>query len=225
MNFMSFANGSTMNSVFRFKIYSFLTLAIIIKFNIIPAAGIVSTPLIFTTTYPDIDTPGISLLGKNNGTAQLIIGSTTNIIGTTTKTNAYGATSPVSSSDGPTIVAGQTYIITINANRTTANDINTLNSLSIGAGLLSELQTDPTKISQSSAVAWPNPRSLDNSSTATSRYFVFAGDANCQFDLFSLQLYDYTLSGQNLVSAANNSWATMAPNSPTAAIINQNPYV
>ena len=226
MNYMNFVSGSLMESVFRFKIYSFLTLAIVIKFNTIPSAGMVSTPFKMLYTYPTIDSPGISLLGKPGGTAQLIIGSTENILGTTpTSANAYGKVSPVSSSDGPSIVAGQTYIITINANRTTATNIDSLNSLSVGAGLLSELQSDPSKIRVSSPVAWANPRHLDDSNSGASRFFVFSGDANCQFDLYSLQLYDYTLSGDYMKNAANNSWATMPPNPSTAPTINQNPYV
>jgi hypothetical protein len=225
MNYMNFVNGSLMESVFRFKIYSFLTLAIVIKFNTIPGPSMVSTPFRMLPTYPSIDSPGISLLGKPDGTAQLIIGSSENVLGTGPITNAYSRTSPVSSSDGPSIVAGQTYIITINANRTTATNIDSLNSLSVGAGILSELQSDPSKIRLSSPVAWANPRHLEDSNSGASHYFYINGDANCQFHLYSLQMYDYILTGENLGHAANNSWATMLPNSPTAPIINQNPYV
>lgn len=223
LSYLQFRQGSGMTSRFFLKVYSFTTLVYIVRFTKVPADGQQSLPFILWSTYPSIDWPTIFVVGKGNNTAKLQVGSGQNQTGTTATTNAYGCTSPPKSTDGPTIRAGETYIITMHANRSSPSDIYTLNSLSIGAGLLSELQIDNTKLTKSSPVVWPNRKSLDDPDSGASDYFLIGADANCQFDLFSIQMFDYELSGANLGKVAKGSWPVYAPNPTTPD--DQNPYV
>ena len=123
------------------------------------------------------------------------------------------------------MTTGGTYIITLTANRTTASDIYSLNSLTVGAALVTELQEDPASLVQSIPLVWPNPRHLDNPDSSHSTFFLIRADANCQFDLFSLQMFDYVLSGENLKHVANADWAIPTPNAPNSQTTDQNPYV
>ena len=225
MSYMRFANGSGIMSQFQIKVYSFVTLVYIVRFNKVPTSATQSNPFILWSSYPSIDYPTIFLVGKGNNTAQINVGSLLNPTGTTTTSNAYGCTSPARSTDGPLITAGQTYVITLNANRTNASDIYSLNSLTVGAALLSDLQNDPTMLKQSSPVVWPNPKSLDNPDSSASDFFLLTGDANCQYDLFSLQMFDYSLSGDNLGHVANGDWAIPPANAANAPATDQNPYI
>ena len=225
MSYMRFANGSGVMSQFQIKVYSFVTLVYIVRFNKVPTSATQSNPFILWSSYPSIDYPTIFLVGKGNNTAQINVGSLLNPTGTTTTSNAYGCTSPARSTDGPLITAGQTYVITLNANRTNASDIYSLNSLTVGAALLSDLQNDPTLLMQSSPVVWPNPKSLDNPDSGASDFFLLTGDANCQYDLFSLQMFDYSLSGDNLGHVANGDWAIPPANAANAPATDQNPYI
>jgi hypothetical protein len=186
--------------------------------------------------------PTIFVTGKGNNTAQINVGSiqnpTSNILRQSETVitqeapaiepatrNPYGCVSPAKTRDGPIITAGKTYMITMNANRTNASDIYSLNSLTVGAGLLTDLQNTPSLLAQTAPLVWPNPIHLDNPESGASDYFVIKGDANCQFDLFSLQMYDYVLSGENLSRAANGNWPAPAANPTTSQVIDQNPYV
>jgi hypothetical protein len=225
LSYMRFANGSGIMSQFQLKIYSFVTLVYIVRFNKIPTLGLQSLPFILWPSYPSIDFPSIFVTGKGNNTAQINVGSAQNTTSNNTTTNAYGCTSPPKTNDGPIITSGNTYMITMTANRTTASDIYSLNSLTVGAALLTDLQNDPNSLRQTSPLAWPNPRSLDNPDSGASDFFLIGGDANCQFDLFSIQMYDYPLTGANLAHAANGDWAVPAANPVNSQATDQNPYV
>jgi len=225
LSYMRFVNGSGIMSQFQIKIYSFVTLVYIVRFNKVPTNGMQSNPFILWSSYPSIDYPTIFVVGKGNNTAQINVGSLLNPTGTTNTTNAYGCTSPPKTSDGPIIRQGETYIITLSANRSNPSDIDSLNSLTVGAGLLSDLQNRPASLQKSSALVWPNPKSLDNKDSGASNFFLITGDANCQYDLFSLQMYDYILSDANLGHAANDDWPLPARNSPNSPATDQNPYL
>jgi hypothetical protein len=225
MNYMRFANGSGIMSQFLVKMYSFVTLVYIVRFNKIPTLGLQSSPFVLWASYPSIDYPTIFVTGKGNNTAQLNVGSIQNPTGSGQTQNAYGCVSPPKTTDGPIITTGKTYMITMTANRTNQSDIYSLNSLTVGAALLTDLQNDPSLLRQTSARVWPNPKSLDNPDSGASDFFLITGDANCQFDLFSLQMYDYVLSGENIGHAANGDWATPTPNGINSQPTDQNPYI
>jgi hypothetical protein len=223
MSYLYFANGSIIKSVFSFKIYSFMTLVLIMRFKKLPRSGFQSMPLQMPTTYPSMESPALFVVGNsNNTTAKLCIGSDKNPELTNTVTNAYRLSSPAKSTDGPTVEVNKTYLITINARRTVESDISTLKSMTVGAILLS---TPNAALVQSSPVVWPQDGKLDAPDSGTKSTFFIGGDTDCEFDLFSLQMYDYILTGSNLVHAAKNDWATPSPNPPTSAPENQNPYV
>jgi hypothetical protein len=120
---------------------------------------------------------------------------------------------------------GGTYIITVNANRTNPSDIYSLNSLTIGAALLSDLQSDPSMLRKSSPVVWTDRTSLDNPDSSSGGWFIVTGNPICQFDLFSIQMFDYILAGDNLRHVANGDWAKPAPNPENSSVTDQNPYV
>jgi hypothetical protein len=113
--------------------------------------------------------------------------------------------------DGPTIQLGKTYLITFRTNRVSETDLNTLVSVSVGAGGLTDLQSDPANIKESSPLMWPNPKHLDNSDSGASNYFLISG-SGCAFDLFSIDLYDYPVKGVNLQHAANQDWPEIQKN-------------
>jgi len=225
MSYTRFAGGSGLFAPFGMKIYSFVTLVYIVRFNKLPNAGVQSDSFVLWPSYPTLDFPTIFLVGKGDNTAELSVGSFQNPINTVQSQNAYGCISPPKTTGGPTVTTGGTYIITLTANRTNASDIYSLNSLTVGAALLTDLQENPESLVKSTPLVWPNPRHLDNPDSSYSHFLLIRGDANCQFDLFSLQLFDYVLSGDNLKHVANSDWAIPTPNAPNSQATDQNPYV
>jgi hypothetical protein len=225
MSYTRFAAGSGLYSPFLFKIYSFVTLVYIVRFNKVPNAGMQSDPFVLWSGYPTIDYPAIFVVGKGNNTAEISVGSFQNPTNASQSQNAYGCISPPKTIGGPTVTTGGTYIITLTANRTTASDIYSLNSLTVGAALVTDLQEDPASLVQSIPLVWPNPRHLDNPDSSHASFFLIRADANCHFDLFSVQMFDYVLSGENLKHVANADWAIPTPNAPNSQTTDQNPYV
>jgi hypothetical protein len=225
LSYTRFAAGSGLYSPFLVKIYSFVTLVYIVRFNKLPNAGAQSDPFVLWPGHPSIDFPTIFVVGKGNNTAEISVGSFQNPTNTVQSPNAYGCVSPPKTTDGPTVTTGGTYIITMTANRTNASDIYSLNSLTVGAALITDLQENPDSLVKSSPLVWPNPRHLADPDSSNSNFFLIRGDANCQFDLFSLQMFDYVLSGDNLKHVANADWAIPTPNAPNSQSTDQNPYV
>jgi hypothetical protein len=221
MSYMRFAGGSAIRSQFNVKIYSFMTLVYIVRFTQVPGNGQMTEPFVL---WGPVDYPTIFVVGKGNDTAQLQIGSGQNKTGTT-EIISGSVRNPPKSTDGPTIRVGGTYIITVNANRTNPSDIYSLNSLTIGAALLSDLQSDPSMLRKSSPVVWTDRTSLDNPDSSSGGWFIVTGNPICQFDLFSIQMFDYILAGDNLRHVANGDWAKPAPNPENSSVTDQNPYV
>ena len=208
-SYMTFNQGSGIWSQFQLPMYSFMTMIFIIRFKTVPPSGSQTTPITFWAGYPSIDYPTILLVGQGNNTAQLSVGSLVNLTGTNAISNAYGCTSPPKTKDGPIITAGKTYVITLKALRKSEGDLTTLYALQVGAATLSDLQNDISALKETSPLTW-NPTSLARPGLANSIFMV--GEAASQFDLFSIQLFDYTVTGENLKHVVNDDWAVPATN-------------
>jgi hypothetical protein len=208
-SFMAFRTGSSIWSRFLIKIYSFMTMTYMVRFTTLPGNGIRTRPFILWASDPNIDYPTIFVTGIGGNKATVNVGGLMNPTG---GTNAYGVTTPSLTTNGPTIGINQTYIITLKAIRGTENDIKTLRSLKVGAATVSELQRDPSKLKETSELSWANSRHLDSPDNNSSLFFLINTDAGAvQYDLFSIQMYDYILAGENLRTAAYDSW----PQAPT----------
>ena len=209
-SFMAFRSGSAMWSQFLLKIYSFMTTTFMIRFTTLPANGIRTAPIILWASYPNIDFPTIFVTGIGGNKATINVGSSLNPMG---GTNEYGVTSPSLTTNGPTVTLNQTYIITLKAIRGVENDIKSLRSLKVGAATVSDLQKDPSKLTESSELFWSNSKQLDNPDNSSSLFFLLTTQQGAvQYDLFSIQMYDYILSGENLRTAAYDRWPKAAPN-------------
>jgi len=209
-SFMAFRSGSAIWSQFLIKIYSFMTMTYMVRFTTLPGNGIRTRPFILWASYPNIDYPTIFVTGIGGNKATVNVGGLMNPTG---GTNAYGVTTPSLTTNGPTVGLNQTYIITLKAIRGTENDITTLKSLKVGAATVSELQKDPSKLKESSELFWANSRQLDNPDTSSSLFFLINTDAGAiQYDLFSIQMYDYVLSGENLRTTAYDAWPQATTN-------------
>ena len=195
MSYGAMNAGAGMWSNFSFKRYSFMTLVLILRFTKLPANGVSSTPLFFWPSDWSIGYPNIIIKGNESGNATLNIGT--------------GIASVSSSTDGPTLKLNTTYLITMRMNRTNDTDIYSLNSIQIGAGVLTDLQESVQEFNECSPIVYPNPRQLENPDIGYITNFLFKSDASCNFDVFSIQMYDYKLNQNNLKRAANNDWSTL----------------
>jgi hypothetical protein len=211
-SYMRFMNGSGINSLFYIKLYSFMTMVIKIRFTTLPSYGITTKPIVLWPSYPSIDFPSICLTGTENNAARLGVGSLQNNSTSQGGSTAYGVVPPGMTTNGPIIRTNQVYYITLKAIRGRENDVSTLTSLQVGAGLVSDLQVNPSSLKESSPLTWPNKLHLEDPDSKLSRFFLIRGDQSTTFDLFSIELYDYILNGENLQYAANMEWPVSSTN-------------
>ena len=205
-SYMQFSNGSGMMSLFLLKMYSFMTMVIKIKFTSLPSSGVSETPLVLWPGSQGVDFPSIIITGMTATTAKLGVGSYFNKSSQTQSgPSAYGVVSPGKSTNDPTISINTDYIVTLKAVRTNENDISTLVGMKVGAAKVSDLQTNPSSLQESSLVTWPNKLQLENMEGNNNR-FIYVNASSAAFNLYSIELYDYVLAGDNLQHAANIDW-------------------
>ena len=223
-SFMRFANGSAMYSMFLLKMYSFMTMVFKIRITVMPSVGQTSSLCTFWGNT-NADFPALFITGLGANRARVGCGSAFNTGSTQGNPNSYGVIPPAMSQDGPTILANRTYLITLKALRSSEGDPSTLMSLKVGAALLSDLQDNASALKESSPVTWANKILLDDPTSNNSRMMFINPSMTgwpgsplspCEFDLFSIEMYDYVLAGDNLQHAANMDW----PQGPQGA----NPY-
>jgi hypothetical protein len=203
-SYMTFANQCAINSMFLMKLYSFVTLTAIIRFQTVPAEGVSESPIVFWGTsgfYPSIRIDGIG-----GGQATVNVGMP-DFMKSANPPPPSGT--PMPSSDGPTISEGSTYMITLNMIRTNPSDIYSLNAISIGAALLSDLQTDPSNIQTSTPITYSPSTNLENPDSSSSSFMWVRVSNTMTYDLFAIQLYDYPLTGTYLQNAALDNWAQL----------------
>jgi hypothetical protein len=196
MSYGSMKAGAGMWAYFSFVRYSFMTLGIIIRFTKLPAKGISNEPLMFWPSNWSIGYPHIQVTGLGNNSASLNI----------RKDGEAGSV------DGPMIKQDITYYITMRMIRSNPTDIYSLNAIQIGAAPLVELQNSVQSFQECSPVVYSDPRKLEHPDAGYTTNFFVKSTPLCEFDLFSMQLYDYQLSGSNLKRAANNDWSTLEKN-------------
>jgi hypothetical protein len=203
-SYMTFANQCAINSMFLMKLYSFVTLTAIIRFQTVPAEGVSESPIVFWGTsgfYPSIRINGIG-----GGEATVNVGMPDFM---KSANPPPPAGTPMPSSDGPTITEGSTYMITLNMIRTNPSDIYSLNAISVGAALLSDLQNDPSNIQTSTPITYSPSSNLENPDSSASSFMWVRVSNTMTYDLFAIQLYDYPLTGTYLQNAALDNWAQL----------------
>jgi len=216
-SFMEFRNGAGMNSMFLMKMFSFMTMTIMVRFRSLPATGVKASPFILWSNA-STDYPSIFLTGLTGTTARVDVGGLWNLT-TSNQTSAYGVTTPPMTTSGPVIEVNQTYLITLNAIRTNEADVSTLSSLQVGAARITDLQNDPSSMKYSQPLTWPNKLKLENPDTSAGVFMLVKSDGafiqrnwSVNFDIFHIQMYDYLLSGENMKHAARGDWAITPPN-------------
>ena len=204
-SYMRFKSGAGVMSKFYLNLSSFKTMAFKVRFTRLPANGINATPFVLWPSYPSVDFPTIFLTGKGGNMAQLNVGSFMNPTMNNSPVSAYGLISAKMGIDGPTIDLGTTYFITLKID---ASSSGVVSGLKVGAA---NIDSDPV-LKESSVNTWPNSAHLENTIQGISRFIFIKSDQNVEFDLHSIELYDYDLVGAPLQTSANLDWPII-PNS------------
>jgi hypothetical protein len=167
-------------SAFKIKLYSCMTMTILVKINNSMASGLFG-----------LFSPSNNILLKT-----IPVSPTEVYLGV--DTNAGNVAS------GLTITVGVPTLIVIRMLRDDENDIYSLSSLQFGVGKLSYIQSNPSALKQSSPIKYSNPSQLENPDTTNAYTLYFGQYASC--NIYWLRMFDYNLTGDNLKRDANNNW-------------------
>ena len=182
--YVNFKPDSSMKMVSMFKLYSFMTLTMLVTFNAMPNNSVNTQDFL---VMPGNSVPSITIRLSGNGTygqgrAQLL-------------SNGEG------SSYTQVIQQGVPYLLVFRVNRATLTDIYSVNGVSLGLEKLSVLQKTPS-ISYTS-LQFQNSRTYSNPDTQESRSMVVG---NSDINVSWIRLYDYYLDSNAIGREVNNTW-------------------
>ena len=182
--YVNFKPDSSMKMVSMFKLYSFMTMTMLVTFNAMPNNSVNTQDFL---VMPGNGVPSITIRLSGNGT--------------------YGQgrvkllSNGAASSYTQVIKQGVPYLLVFTVNRATLTDIYSVNGISLGLETLSVLQKTPS-ISYTS-LNFQNPRTYSNPDTQESRSMVVG---NSDINVSWIRLYDYYLDSNTIGREVNNSW-------------------
>jgi hypothetical protein len=174
--------GGGITSKFSLKLYSFMTITLLVNIKSIPAR---STD-IFTLISP-LGQIAICLKANSQNSVYAYLSTSNN----------------GESVDNPVIHIGEPYLIILRMLRN-EYDVNSLNSIQIGAMSLRSLQIDPKKIKESKPILYKNPLSLENP-TSKNAYTVHMG-GQVNMIVYWLHFFDYALKLEHIKKESVQMW-------------------
>lgn len=176
--FVKFRRDSSMKLQSSFKMYSFITMTILMRFN--------SLPNNFVNMEEYIALPG--QLGK---IALRVIGNGTSGQGVL---QLYCESETPRTTTVATVRQGVPYLIVLRIHRTNEYDIYSVNGISVGAQELAVLQENPSTI-EYAPLLFSDPSTFSNPNTRESRSMVIG---NGDIDIMWVRMYDYLLNSKGI---------------------------
>ena len=185
---VKFRNDSSMKLVSPFKIYSFMTMTILMSFTALPNNSVNMEEY-------------ISMPGNLGKIAIRVVGNGTYGQGTLQLYTEGGGDAPRTTTVR-TVRQGYMYLLVLRVNRTNESDIYSVNGVSLGAEELNILQGS-SSFEYSAQVTFSNPRAFSNPDTMESRTMIIG---NGYITIVRVRLYDYFLDSTGIKREANNTW-------------------
>jgi hypothetical protein len=167
MNFSD--GGGGIVSKFSLKLYSVMTMTILLRINEIPR-----NPDDIMVLFSPLGQIAIRLTPLNRTSVSVSLAT------------KYGSTM-----ENPSIISGTPYMILVRFLRD-ERDVYSLDSIQIGVGILRDQQVRPEDIKESKPFVYADPRHLENPDTANA-YMIHLG-SRTKMSVFWLHWYDYKLT-------------------------------
>jgi len=176
---VNFKQNTYMQLTSGFKMYSFMTMLITVKFNSMPNNSVNMEEY-------------ISMPGQLGKIALQVTGTGTFGKGTL---NLYTATGGLNAASVTVSSLTQDvyYLLVLRVNRTDQSDIYSVNGLSLAAGNLYNLMSNPSL--NYTTVTFPNKSAFSNPDSLESRKMIVG---NGDIDIRSIKLYDYYLADADI---------------------------
>lgn len=183
--YVNFKENSSMRMLANFKLYSFMTMTMLVTFNAMPNNSVNTQNFI---TMPGNGVPSIVLELSGTGT--------------------YGQgrlriiSNGVASSYTAPIVQDTPYLLSFTVNRGDQTDIYSVNSVSLGIESMNVLQNNPV-INYNTNLSFSDPSAYSNPDSGESRTMIVG---NSDINVTWIRLYDYYLDTTAITREVRNDW-------------------
>jgi hypothetical protein len=170
------------------KMFSFINMTFLLKFNFIPNQANTQEYIYF---FGDLGRIGIRMKGVGNNQGQL---------------HLYvegGGDAPKTVPINLQIKTDTAYLLVLRSIRSNDSDIYSVNGISLDVQEFDVLKTDPTRLASTGKITFSNPRAFSNPDTNESRSLAIGGAA---MDLTFVRLYDYDLDSDGIAREVKNDW-------------------
>jgi len=183
-----FRTDSSMRMISSLKMYSFISMSIVMIFNTIPNTANTQEYMYF---FGNLGRISIRVKGMPGNSGQLILYA------------EGGGDQPKSMPVPLTIKAGVPYLLVLRSLRDSENDIYSVSGISLDAQEISVLKKDPTKLQTTGKMSFSNIKLFSNPDTMESRSIVVGG---ADMDLTWIRLFDYDIDDDGIAREMKNNW-------------------
>lgn len=184
-----FNTGSSIQTIGSFKMYSFMTISILVTFNALPANAVTMQEYFYMTGA--LGRIGIRVIGTGTfgeATIQLY---------------AEGGGNQPQTVNVTTVTQGTAYLLVLNVLRNNISNIYSVNGLSLGVQKLSVLQNGAGSMITSPSISFSNPTAFSSPDTMESRVMGIGGG---DMDVSWIRMYDYNLDTRSIAREVKNNW-------------------
>ena len=189
-----FRTDTSIRMVGSLKMFSFITMTVLITFNSIPNSANMQEYLYF---FGDLGRISIKMKGIGGNQGQLYL-------------YAEGGGGQPQSRPVPLAIKTNTaYLLILHSIRDKETDIYSVSGISLDAQELNVLKKNTSNIPSSNKMSFPNPALFSNPDTTESRSIAVGG---ADMDLSFIRFYDYDLDEDGIAREAKNDWQRLGEN-------------
>ena len=175
--------GGGIISNFSMKLYTFMTMTVLLSIQSIVPNG----------------TDNIIVLESSLGQISIqITPVSARSVQVGLSTSKHGKTT-----DGPVLQLGRIYMLVVRMLRD-EHDIQSLDSIQIGAATLKTLQVKPEELKESKPLLFKDPLQLENANTTNAYTMAIGG--NSTMVIYWIRFFDYFMKPQHLKEEADDNW-------------------
>jgi len=183
-----FRTDSSMRMISSLKMYSFMSMTVLITFNSLPNSANIQEYMYF---FGDLGRISIRMKGSGSNSGQLMLYA------------EGGGGQPQTLGIPLAIKAGVPYLLVLRSIRDTENDIYSVSGISLDAQEVSVLKKTPSNLQTTGKMSFSNPKLFSNPDSMESRSIVVGA---ADIDLTWIRLFDYDIDDDGIAREMKNNW-------------------
>jgi len=183
-----FRSDSSMRMISSLKMYSFMSMTVLMIFNTLPNTANTQEYMYF---FGELGRISIRVRGGTGNSGQLMLYA------------EGGGGQPQTLTVPLSIKAGVPYLLVLRSLRDTENDIYSVSGISLDAQEMSVLQKTPGSLQTTGKMSFSNPKLFSNPDSMESRSMIVGA---ADMDLSWIRLFDYDIDEDGIAREMKNNW-------------------